>query len=161
MQSTMRKKRATTQTPLDHFFKRVDRIESSKEPVQSVSVMSEIAACPPSPVADNPSALPSPTSSSSSRPAFFRRCTCQCDKGQPLYHYRGTTERKRASPPGLARWLGWERICLQCRRPEFYPVVGKIPWRRKWQATPVFLPGESHGQKSLVGYSPWGCKEWD
>ena len=39
--------------------------------------------------------------------------------------------------------------------------VGKIPCRRKWQPTPVFLPGESHGQRSLVGYSPWGCKESD
>ena len=36
---------------------------------------------------------------------------------------------------------------------------GKIPWRRKWQPTAVFLPGESHGQSSLVGYSPWGHKE--
>ena len=36
--------------------------------------------------------------------------------------------------------------------------VGKIPWRRKWQPTPVFLPWKSHGQRSLVGYSPWGCK---
>ena len=36
---------------------------------------------------------------------------------------------------------------------------GKIPWRRKWQPTPVFLPGESHGQRNLVGYSPWGRKE--
>ena len=34
-------------------------------------------------------------------------------------------------------------------------------WRRKWQPTPVFLPGESHGQRSLVGYSPWHCKELD
>ena len=37
--------------------------------------------------------------------------------------------------------------------------VGKIPWRREWQPTPAFLPGESHGQRSLVGYSPWGGKE--
>ena len=37
----------------------------------------------------------------------------------------------------------------------------KIPWRRVWQPTPIFMPGESHGQKSLVGYSPWGCKESD
>ena len=35
------------------------------------------------------------------------------------------------------------------------------PWRRKWQATPVFLPGKSHGQRSLMGYSPWGLKELD
>ena len=45
----------------------------------------------------------------------------------------------------------------QCRR----CWVGKIPWRRAWQATPIFLPGESHGQRSLVGYSPWGLKESD
>ena len=41
----------------------------------------------------------------------------------------------------------------------FDPWVGKIPWRRKWQPTPVFLPGEFHGQRSLVGYSLWGHKE--
>ena len=38
---------------------------------------------------------------------------------------------------------------------------GKIPWRGAWQPTPVSLPGESHGQRSLMGYSPWGCKESD
>ena len=43
----------------------------------------------------------------------------------------------------------------------FDPWVRKIPWRRKWQLTPSFLPGESHGQRSLVGYSPWGHKESD
>ena len=49
-------------------------------------------------------------------------------------------------------------VCLQCRRPEFDPGVRKIPWRRKWQPTPVFLSGKSHGQRSLVGYSPWGSQ---
>ena len=39
------------------------------------------------------------------------------------------------------------------------PWVGNIPWRRKWQPTPVFLPGKSHGQRSLVGYSLWGQKK--
>ena len=39
--------------------------------------------------------------------------------------------------------------------------VGKISWRRKWQPTPVFLPGKSHGRRNLVGYSPWGRKEWE
>ena len=39
--------------------------------------------------------------------------------------------------------------------------MGKLPWRRRWQPTPVFLPGKSHGQRSLVGYSPWVCKEAD
>ena len=43
-------------------------------------------------------------------------------------------------------------------RPRFDPQVGKIPWRRKWQPTPVFLPGEPHGQRRLAGCSPWGHK---
>jgi len=47
------------------------------------------------------------------------------------------------------------------KRLGFNPWVGKIPWRRAWQPTPVFLHGESHGQRSLVGYRPWGCKELD
>ena len=49
-------------------------------------------------------------------------------------------------------------ICLQCRRPRFDPWVGKIPWRRKWQPTPVSLPGKSHGHRRLVGCSTWGQK---
>ena len=44
--------------------------------------------------------------------------------------------------------------CLLCRRPTIDPWVRKIPWKREWQPTPLFLPGESHGQRSLVGYSP-------
>ena len=52
-------------------------------------------------------------------------------------------------------------IYLQCGRPRFDPWVGKIRWRRKWQSTPVPLPGKSHGQRSLVGYSPRGRKESD
>ena len=51
--------------------------------------------------------------------------------------------------------MGKESAC-QCRRHRFDPWVGKIPWRRAWQPTPVFLPGESHRQRSLPGYSPWG-----
>ena len=53
------------------------------------------------------------------------------------------------------------RICLQCGKNGFNPWVRKIPWRRAWQPTPVFLPGESHGQRSLEGYILSGCKEWD
>ena len=59
------------------------------------------------------------------------------------------------------KWLSWLRICLQCRRPDFNPWVRKIPWRREWQPTPVFLPGEFHGQRSWAGYSPWDLKESD
>ena len=61
----------------------------------------------------------------------------------------------------LPWWLRRYSVCLHCGRPGFDPWVGKIPWRRKWQSTPVLLPGKSHGQRSLVGYSPWGRKELD
>ena len=44
------------------------------------------------------------------------------------------------------------------RKCRFDPWVRKIPWKRKWQPILVFLPGESYGHRSLVGYSPWGCK---
>ena len=66
----------------------------------------------------------------------------------------------RDSPGGSD---GKESAC-QCRRHKrcgFDPWVRKIPWRRKWQPTPVSLPGKSHRQKSLAGYSPWGRKESD
>ena len=65
-----------------------------------------------------------------------------------------------ALPQGLSR----ERTCLQCRRLRrrgLNPWVGKTPWRRKCQPTPEFLPGESQGQRSLVGYSPWDSQELD
>ena len=52
-----------------------------------------------------------------------------------------------------------KNIFCQCRRHRFDPWFGKMPRRRKWQPTPVVLPGKSHGQGSLVGYSPWGHKE--
>ena len=61
----------------------------------------------------------------------------------------------------LPRWLSGRESACQCwrhRRRGFNSWVGKIPWRRKWQPTPVFLPGEPQGQRSLAGYSPWGCK---
>ena len=57
-----------------------------------------------------------------------------------------------------------KEFACQHRRPRrcgFDPWVRKITWRRKWQPDPVFLPGKSHGQRSLVGYSPWGRKEVD
>ena len=52
-------------------------------------------------------------------------------------------------------------VCLQCGRAGFDPWFGKVPWRRAWQPTPIFLPGEFHGQRSLAGYSPWDCRESD
>ena len=62
---------------------------------------------------------------------------------------------------GLPRWRsGKESACQyrRYRRHGFDAWVGKIPWRRKWQLTPVFLPGKFHGQRSLVDYSPWNCR---
>ena len=47
------------------------------------------------------------------------------------------------------------------QKPEFNHWVRKIPWSRKWQPTPAFWPGKFQGQRSLVGYSPWGRKELD
>ena len=54
-----------------------------------------------------------------------------------------------------------KRIRLQCGRPGFDPCIGKVLWRRERLLTPVFLPGEFQGQRSLAGYSPWGYKESD
>ena len=64
--------------------------------------------------------------------------------------------------PGGASGKGIACQCRRCRRfwrLQFNPWVGKIPWRRAWHPTPVFLPGESHGQRSLAGYSPQGHQE--
>ena len=71
---------------------------------------------------------------------------------QQVYY---TTKNLRKPP---SWWLRWQRICLQCRGPGFDPWVVKIPWKREWLPTQVFLPGEFHGQRSLEGYSPWGRK---
>ena len=64
-------------------------------------------------------------------------------------------------------WLNWTEPflaglprCLPRRRHGFNPWVWKIPWRRKWQPIPVFLPGKSHGQRSLAVYHTWGHKEF-
>ena len=71
-----------------------------------------------------------------------------CVKYSSLYH-------------GLPWRLRWQRILLKLRRPGFDPWVRKILWRREWRLTPVLLPGEFLGQRSLVGYSPQCCKESD
>ena len=58
----------------------------------------------------------------------------------------------------LPWWLSGKESACQCRRCRFDPWIGRIPWRRKRQPTPGFLPGKSHGQRSLSGHSPWGPK---
>ena len=56
---------------------------------------------------------------------------------------------------GLPRWLSGKEFACQCRRHRFSLWVRKTPWRRKWQPTPVLLPGKSFRHRSLAGYSPW------
>ena len=68
----------------------------------------------------------------------------------------GYTQRHLLLP--LPWWLSGKETACQCRRHRFNPLVWKIPWKREWQPTTVFLPGKSHGQRNLAGYSPWGCK---
>ena len=63
--------------------------------------------------------------------------------------------------PGGASGKGPACQCRRFKKCEFDLWGRKIPWRRAWQPTPVFLPGESHGQRSLKCYSPWGHKELD
>ena len=109
----------------------------------------------------------------SSSPAFFMMCSAyqlnkQGDNIQPwctlfpillLFCYSGDSNWL-----GLPWWLSSKESACQCRRCRgcgFDPWVRKIPWRKKWQPTLVFLPGKLHGQKRLVGYSPWGHKELD
>ena len=74
--------------------------------------------------------------------------------GELTVRYRAASQRSLV----LKRLSGEESAC-QCRRHRFHPCPGKIPWRRKWQPTPVFLPRKSHGQRSLAGCSPWGHKK--
>ena len=63
---------------------------------------------------------------------------------------------------GLPSLLSGKESTCQCRRYRFDPQVGKVSWsRKKWQPSPIFLPRESHGQRTLVSYSPRGCKELD
>ena len=64
-------------------------------------------------------------------------------------------EKSRGNPSMV---FGGKESACQCRRYRFNPWFRKSPLKRKWQSTPVFLPGKSHGQRNLVGYSPWGHK---
>ena len=75
-----------------------------------------------------------------------------------------TCSTKEKKKNRFKQWLSGKESTCQCREHRkhgFSPWIGKIPCRRKWQPIPVFLPGESHGQRSLAGYSPWCCKESD
>ena len=80
----------------------------------------------------------------------------------PDFHFLASNTFVRFnSYNGLPKWCSGKESACQCRRCGFDPCIGKTPGRRKWQPTPVFLPGKFHGQRSLAGYSPWGHKESD
>ena len=91
---------------------------------------------------------------------YFVTCA-GCYKTLPPWLVSPSHDRSADLPTQLPRWLSGKESSCQGRRHWFHPWVGKIPWRRKWQPTPVFLPGESHERRSLVGRSPHRvAKNW-
>ena len=81
-------------------------------------------------------------------------------KGHGSEYFLQPLRRNWGFPGGISG----KEAAGQCRRYNrcgFYPWIGKIPWRTEWHSAPVLLPGKSHGQRSLVGYNPWGLKESD
>ena len=94
--------------------------------------------------------------------SFWRRRTLNIFKEiQFNYFYLNLLGLPRWGFPGGTSGKELAYQCRRCKRLKFNPWVRKISWRRAWQPTLVFLPGESHGQKSLEDYSPYGCKELD
>ena len=95
---------------------------------------------------------------------------CKAGKDVLLWEEESTGNRQRQDlnpglyDTGLSCWLCGKESACQCRRRRrhgFDPWVKKIPWRKKWLPTPVFLPGKVRGQRSLAGFSSWGHKELD
>ena len=98
------------------------------------------------------------TMSSTNRKVSVSRGDSHSHCAEMLLHKKGDT-RSRDINTGSGFPGGSVIICLQCRTHRFNSWVRKIPWRRAQQPTPVFLPGKFHGQRSLEGYGPWGCKD--
>ena len=93
---------------------------------------------------------------------IFTQCTEHCvdEAWKDIHLFR---KRISININGLFWWLSGKESACQYRnhwRLMLHPCVWKIPCRRKWQPTPEFLPGKSHGQRILVGYSLWVCKKW-
>ena len=88
-------------------------------------------------------------------PSLQEFSTVCCDGCQETRTLSPVTFNKALNLLGVQLTL--TKSC-QCRKHRFNLWARKIPWRRKWPPTPVFLPGKSHGQRSLAGYSPWSCK---
>ena len=102
---------------------------------------------------------------SPSRPHFCCHLGYECDIQKECQAWSKVMMKTKVRSDHFSLQAGLpRRIWLQCRRHrrlEFKHWVGKISWRREWQPTPVFLPGKSHGQRSLKGYTLWDCKESD
>ena len=102
---------------------------------------------------------------SPSRPHFCCHLGYECDIQKECQAWSKVMMKTKVRSDHFSLQAGLpQRIWLQCRRHrrlEFKHWVGKISWRREWQPTPVFLPGKSHGQRSLKGYTLWDCKESD
>ena len=77
-----------------------------------------------------------------------------------FYTHTHTYIHKHTHKYVLSWWLNGKEPVCQCRRCRFDPWIRNIPWRRKWQPTPVFLPGKPHEQRNLAGYSPRVTKSW-
>ena len=105
-----------------------------------------------------------------------RKCTLQQYLQQPRHRNKLSSDRQIDKKYVIYTYIYllyiWSHVDFPCgsdgkesaciaKNPGFDLWFGKIPWRREWQPTPVFLPGKSHGQRILVGYSPWGHKESD
>ena len=91
----------------------------------------------------------------------FKTYVCGGSDFQNAQHiFKMQAENRRGFPVVASQK---EPVCQYRRHKKhgFDPWVWKIPWKRAWQPTPLFLPGESHGQRILAGYSPWGGKESD
>ena len=80
---------------------------------------------------------------------------------QEIFPTQGSNPGLHTAGGFFTSWATRKAICSQFRRPRFDLWVRNIPWRREQQSTPVFLPGEFHRQRSLVGYGPWRGKESD
>ena len=93
---------------------------------------------------------------------FYTACLPHSRERKTTLHVCGfEVSNGQSGFPGSSRGKESACQCRKRRRHGFDPWVVKIPWRREWQPTPAFLPGESHGQQSLAGYSPGGRKESD
>ena len=88
-------------------------------------------------------------------------CVCSVTQLCPtLYIYISIYNYPAKGFP-IAHWIKNLHAMQETGNVALIPSMGMFSWRRKWEPTPVFLPGESHGQEEMAGYSPWGYKESD